>query len=146
VKKPNTPIYSEIKQYKMDRLFYSSYFRSLWYGTVEPKLSQRQYEYKIATHCWLQCLNEADIVFLIAAWYKKHGIAGSMYFVRHNVVPDTYTHTRETVNANKKKANSTPKAQADLKASNAKASAKRKADRAVAKVARVAAKASKVRS
>ena len=53
--KSNNNTYHGIKPYKIKRLFFSKYWRSLY--QKQQDLTLTQYEYKIATHCWLQRLN-----------------------------------------------------------------------------------------
>jgi hypothetical protein len=98
VKSKNT--YTDIKPYKIKRLFFSKYWRSLYNG--EQDLTLTQYEYKIATHCWLQRLNHQDIETLMGWWYQKHGIAGNFWHLRRCVIPGTYNWTRESIRAQKR--------------------------------------------
>lgn len=89
---PNT-----IKSYKIKRLFHSPYFRSLY--SQADSFTLQQYEYKLATHCWLQRLCESDIITIMAWWYKKHGIQANFWHLRHVIIPETYRHTKATVKA-----------------------------------------------
>jgi hypothetical protein len=106
VKSKNT--YTQIKHYKIKRLFFSKYWRSLYHK--EHDLTLTQYEYKIATHCWLQRLNHQDIETIMGWWYAKHRIPGNFWHLRHCVIPDTYDWTRETVRAQRKEENQKAKA------------------------------------
>lgn len=99
-----------LQPYKRKRLFFSSYFRTLYNGTIEQKITLTQYLYKIATHCWLQRLREEDILTVCGWWYKKHGIQPTFGYLRHVVIPDTYEHTRETVRAQRRAENEKAKA------------------------------------
>lgn len=107
----------DIKPYKIKRLFFSKYWRSLY--NAEQNLTLTQYEYKIATHCWLQRLNQPDIETIMGWWYKKHSIEGNFWHLRHLVIPETYHWTRESVRAQRRienqqaKANRTAKARKD---------------------------------
>lgn len=106
----NDDIYQTLPPYKRKRLFFSRYFRTLYTGEVEPKISLNQYLYKIATHCWLQRLREEDIVTVCGWWYKKHGIKPNFGYLRNVVIPQTYEHTRATVRAQRKAENARAKA------------------------------------
>ena len=106
----NDDIYQQLQPYKRKRLFYSRYFRTLYNGEVEPKISLNQYLYKISTHCWLQRLREEDIVTVCGWWYKKHGIQPNFGYLRHIVIPETYEHTRATVTAQRRAENQKAKA------------------------------------
>jgi hypothetical protein len=112
--KSNNNTYHGIKPYKIKRLFFSKYWRSLY--TAELDLTLAQYEYKIATHCWLQRLNHQDIETVMGWWYAKHGIAGNFWHLRHCVIPDTYNWTRESVRAQRKAENQKAKANRIAKA------------------------------
>jgi hypothetical protein len=101
-------IYHEIKPYKIKRLFFSKHWRSLY--SKQQDLTLTQYEYKLATHCWLQRLNHEDIETIMGWWYKKHGVAGNFWHLRHCIIPDTYNWTRETVRAQRKAENGRAKA------------------------------------
>lgn len=101
--KSNNNIYQGIKPYKIKRLFFSRHWRSLYNKTQDLTLTQ--YEYKIATHCWLQRLTANDIATIMGWWYRKHGIAGNFWQLRHCVIPDTYRWTRESVRSQRKAEN-----------------------------------------
>lgn len=106
----NETIYSTIKPYKRNRVFYSKYFRILYEGQVEPKLTLNQYLYKIATHCRLQRLNATDIYTILNWWCAKHGITPNYWYIRNVVIPEVIEHTRETLKAQKKAENERAKA------------------------------------
>jgi DNA-directed RNA polymerase specialized sigma24 family protein len=107
----NDDIYQDtLPPYKRKRLFFSLYFRTLYSGEVEPKISLNQYLYRIATHCWLQRLREEDILTVFGWWYKKHGIQPNFGYLRHVVIPETYEHTTATVRAQRKEENARAKA------------------------------------
>lgn len=101
--KSNNNTYTEIKPYKIKRLNFSKYWRSLYHK--EQNLTLTQYEYRLATHCWLQRLNYQDIETIMGWWYAKHGIAGNFWHLRHIVIPATYNWTRETVKAQRRAEN-----------------------------------------
>jgi hypothetical protein len=96
-------IYHGVKPYKIKRLFFSKYWRSL-YNKQHP-FSLGQYEHKIATHCWLQRLTADDIVTIMGWWYSKHNINGNFWYLRRVVIPETYHWTRKTVREQRKAEN-----------------------------------------
>ena len=101
-------IYHRVKPYKIKRLYFSKYWRSLY--NKEHSFTLMQYEYKIATHCWLQRLTADDITTIMGWWYTKHAINGNFWHLRHVVIPETYNWTRETIKAQRKAENQKAKA------------------------------------
>jgi hypothetical protein len=114
--KSNNNTYHSIKPYKIKRLFFSKYWRSLY--NAEQDLTLTQYEYKLATHCWLQRLTKHDIETLMGWWYSKHGVHGNFWHFRNVVIPETYHWTIETVRAQRKIENEKAKAKRLAKAQN----------------------------
>ena len=111
---PKNCIYPTIKEYKRKRLFYSSHFRNLYNGDVEPAITENQYLYRMCIHCWLQRLREEDIVTVIGAWWKKHNTVPKFAHLRHVVIPRTYEWTNATVKAQKKAENERAKAKREV--------------------------------
>jgi hypothetical protein len=66
-------------------------WKQLWndnYGDETTTLTQ--VEYTICCYCWRKRLAEDEIVKVVAAWWKKHGINGNFYQLRHYTIPNSY--------------------------------------------------------
>ena len=66
-------------------------WKQLWNGTYgDDSTTITQVEYTICCYCWRKRLTEDEIVKVVAAWWKKHGIKGNYYQLRHYTIPNSY--------------------------------------------------------
>ena len=66
-------------------------WKQLWNGTYgDDSTTLTQVEYTICCYCWRKRLTEDEIVKVVAAWWKKHGINGNFYQLRHYTIPNSY--------------------------------------------------------
>jgi ribosomal protein S25 len=66
-------------------------WKRLWSGKYgDDQTTVSQFEYTICCYCWRKRLNEDDIVKVVAAWWKKHGIEGNFYHLRRYTIPKSF--------------------------------------------------------
>jgi hypothetical protein len=66
-------------------------WKQLWNGTYgDDSTTITQVEYTICCYCWRKRLTEDEIVKVVAAWWKKHGINGNFYHLRHHTIPKSF--------------------------------------------------------
>ena len=66
-------------------------WKQLWNGTYgDDSTTLTQVEYTMCLYCWRKRLTEEEIVKVVAAWWKKHGISGNFYQLRHFTIPKSY--------------------------------------------------------
>jgi len=66
-------------------------WKRLWNGSYGDEATRlTQVEYTICCYCWRKRLTEGEIVKVVAAWWKKHGINGNFYQLRHYTIPKSY--------------------------------------------------------
>jgi hypothetical protein len=85
---------SPIKKKKWNNLWHCKEGKKwvqLWNCTYgDSTTTVTQYEYTICCYCWRKRLTEDEIVKVVAAWWKKHGITGNYYRLRHFTIPKTF--------------------------------------------------------
>lgn len=95
-------IYPSISPGKVKKLFYSKYFRKLYYADDLCRHTYNQFIYKIATHCRLQRLNAKGIYTILHRWSTRHDITPNSWWLRNVVIPGVIEHLKETLRLQKK--------------------------------------------
>jgi hypothetical protein len=93
-------IHTDIKPYKLKKLFYSRNFRSLYYD-FDDEVNILQREYQLCTHLWLRWFRKEEIVIVMGWWYHKHNLKGNWGRLKTQIIPDTYSFTRSALKERK---------------------------------------------